>query len=183
MIFKDTTEQNRENVTLQYLTTPQGLTVSNSGSGSQQYSYKVTAVNGQGQTLPSRPAVTISGASNLNSFNNNLDWNDVQGAESYNVFGRRVGQQGLLANVTGSSYTDTGIDNPAEQPPSENSAVRYWLYPLPEDRDYMSIPTLSGMSSKQIFYEGVDYDIINLDKLRFNKLPTLPSTAIKKEEF
>jgi hypothetical protein len=99
--------------------TPTGVAViSNLGAGTFSYGYIVTAVDINGQeSLPSAP-VTIGSLLNIQSNNgtNTVTWNAVSGAQSYNVYrtyptvtvGIATGvQYGFVANVTGTTFTET----------------------------------------------------------------------------
>ena len=172
VIFEDKTGQSRENVKIEYLSLPTNLSVTNGETGTSTYSYRVTAKNSRGETLPTSPQVTISGNSDLSVDANVVSWDAVTGASSYGVYGRTAGNEQLLATVSGgTTYNDDGLDSPSGDFPTKNTAESAYLYPLPDNYDYMSIPTLSGMGSGQILQEGADYEIENMDTIRFNGLP------------
>lgn len=183
VIFEDLNGRDRENVKLRKLNTPTGVDVTNSASGSTTYSYKITAVNSEGETLPSRAAITIEGASDLSTASNTVSWDAVAGADSYNVYGRTPNSEELIANTSLTNYPDNGSVTPNGALPAENTATRYWVYSLPVNRDYMSIPTLSGMNTGTVYSEGTEYDILNLDSIRFNSKPATGSSNLVREKF
>lgn len=107
------------------ITTPTGLSLSRGASlisGTQQYSYKVSAVNAVGETLASS-AQTIQvnkkreeWNTNPQSINSNyainLTWNAVTNATGYNIYGVISGSETYLDHVDGQAvvnYSDYGI--------------------------------------------------------------------------
>lgn len=110
------------------LPTPTGLaaTPGAGGSGSlaaATYRYRVSALNFYGETLATAEVTAVSPASGSVA----LDWNDVSGATSYNIYrGTVAGQTFLLANSLVSAYTDTGAATPGSaQPPSINTTESF----------------------------------------------------------
>jgi hypothetical protein len=96
-----------------YLTTPVDLTATRSATGGTlaagTYYYKVSAVNGAGQTLPSsQVSVTTTGTTSSVV----LTWTAVAGATGYRVYRSTVSgtfnTPALLASPTSATYTDTG---------------------------------------------------------------------------
>jgi len=83
------------------------------------YSYVVAAVGitgGQGTPTAAFTGTIASGIVGSNA----LAWSAVTGAASYNVYGRFPGSYQLIANVTGTSFTDTGAAAPTLAGQSEN---------------------------------------------------------------
>lgn len=82
------------------------------------YAYKVTAVNGGGETVGSATAtVTTSTPTSVAS----LSWAPVAGAIAYRVYGRS-GVLGYLDTVKGTSWTDDGSRSPtSKEPPTTNT--------------------------------------------------------------
>lgn len=84
------------------------------------YSYRVTARNSAGETLPSAAVSAITtGATGMVS----VTWTAVPGATSYSVYGRTAGAELLLATVTDTAYTDTGRTTPAGPLPTANTTA------------------------------------------------------------
>ncbi len=112
------------------LTTPVGLTVTPTGTtGAAHYSYRVSAVNANGETLACVSVAITNGNATLSGTNYNaLAWTAVAGATSYNIYGRKASSDNgigetKLANVITNSYNDTGADTPSTilTPPEGNS--------------------------------------------------------------
>ncbi len=112
------------------LTTPVGLTVTPTGAaGAAHYSYRVAAVNANGETLACVSVAITNGNATLSASNYNaLAWTAVVGATSYNIYGRKASSDNgigetRLANVITNSYNDTGVDTPSTilTPPEGNS--------------------------------------------------------------
>jgi hypothetical protein len=111
------------------ITTPVNLSVTASGStGSTHYSYRVSAYNATGETLACVSVAITNGNATLSASNYNaLDWDDVTSAVGYVIYGRKattdngIGET-RLAQVTTSSYNDTGSDTPSTfiTPPEGN---------------------------------------------------------------
>lgn len=93
---------------------PSGVTASSTNSGgATTYTYQVTAVNPQGETLSSAAITVKNGTLPASGQYNRITIPYVVGAASYNVYGRISGSVGLLANVqetgNGASWTDFGF--------------------------------------------------------------------------
>lgn len=108
-------------VDLPALTTPTGLAVTPSGTGSGT-SYQVTAVNANGETQPCTAVTKSTGSTGTNV----LTWKD-QGDAQFNVYGRIGGSIGLIATVgpftegAQPTYSDLGSISPGAAPPSSNT--------------------------------------------------------------
>ncbi len=108
------------------LSTPGAPTITASGGGgSNNYSYEIAAVSATGGITPASSAGS-SGAVQPNPLDgthyNTIVWGAVTGAVSYNVY-RTAGpmSQGLIANVTGNSYNDTGAAASGSAPSTDTS--------------------------------------------------------------
>ena len=77
-----------------------GLSVTPIGGGSTSYSYKITALTHDGESLPSVAATTAAGAATLDSTHyNTVAWWPVPGARAYRVYGRSSGSEQLLKTI------------------------------------------------------------------------------------
>lgn len=105
------------------LATPAAPTVGNAGTtGTSTYAYRISAIGGGGETLASTEGTTATGNATLNATNyNTLTWPAVAGATSYGVFGRTVGGELRLANVTTTNYNDQGQATPSGALPASNT--------------------------------------------------------------
>jgi hypothetical protein len=75
-------------------------------AGTTTYGYKVTALNGNGESLASTEKTITNGNATLSASNfNALFWDPVPGAASYNVYGRTAASETFLANVPASATT------------------------------------------------------------------------------
>lgn len=99
---------------------PAGIFLATAGTaGSTTYAYRITALNSQGETLPSAEVTIGTGNATLSGTNYvAVNFNRVSGASSYNIYGRTAGGELLLASVpaVGSStytYNDTGSATPS----------------------------------------------------------------------
>lgn len=141
------------------------------------YTYAVSSVTPYGETLCSTELSMGNGASDLSGNNNYLTWYLVSGIDSYNIYGRTSEEFVLLESLTGVTYVnegtytyyDDGSNSGTIAPPEENTAIWSRVYKLPETNYYMSIPTLSGEHTGQILYENIDYEIEDLNKIKFLK--------------
>jgi hypothetical protein len=112
------------------LSTPTGLAVvPQATTGSTRYSYRVSAINGNGETLAQTSVAITNGNATLSATNfNRLTWNAVTSATGYNVYGRKgtadngLGET-LLFTTTALTYDDTGVDTPSTYilPPEGNN--------------------------------------------------------------
>lgn len=110
------------------LTTPTNLTVTPTGTtGSTAYSYRVSAINAQGETLACTAVAITNGNATLDATNYNaLAWTAVTGATGYNIWGRKASGVGwtYMSTVYGVvAYNDKGQDDPIEtvKPPEGNN--------------------------------------------------------------
>lgn len=99
------------------LSTPTNLSVNATGTtGSEDYSYRITAFNDAGETLACTAVSISDGNATLSATNYNaLDWDNVTGAEGYNVYGRTADGLGetYLTTVYESEYDDKGARTPS----------------------------------------------------------------------
>lgn len=99
------------------ISTPSNLAVSAQGTtGSEDYSYRVSAFNDAGETLATSAVSISNGNATLSSTNyNQLTWDDVTNAEGYNVYGRSADGLGetYLTTVYESEYDDKGARTPS----------------------------------------------------------------------
>lgn len=89
-----------------------------------EYSYRVTAVNTNGETLAFaavQETTLATGAGDENTIT--VKWLEVTGATSYKVYGRTEGDEQYLATVAAPTleYEDTGAETPSGEPPSINT--------------------------------------------------------------
>ena len=109
--------------TISFATTilpPTGLVSSTSGSGSTNYSYVVTSVDGNGQeSLPSAP-LAVNNAVNIGATAGtiNLTWNPAAGAIAYNVYKAELVTgapvpagvaYGFVSSPPGNNFNDSNI--------------------------------------------------------------------------
>jgi len=104
----------------QALAIPQNLTLTYNAAGSlapDTYYYGVTAVHPAGESLRSERAslkITATGSIDLN-------WDSVEGATSYRVYGRDGYAWYFIAEVTSTSFNDDGSITPTTQKPPETA--------------------------------------------------------------
>ena len=91
-----------------------------SGTCTTTYSYQVSCLGDLNTTTMPSAVVTASNASTLSGSNYNaINWTAGPYCfGGYNVYGRISGSIGLLATVSGTSYTDTGAATPGAAPPT-----------------------------------------------------------------
>jgi hypothetical protein len=98
------------------------------------YYYVVTALNSQGQTLPSAEGSILTG-SGTNTNTVTVNWTAVPGATGYKIYGRAKGAELLLATVGNvTTYTDTGSVTPSGPLPTSNTTV-----PLTDQRGFSRV--------------------------------------------
>lgn len=110
---------------------PHSLTASSSSTGgsfpSGSYYYQVTALTANGETTGS-PEVSATVPSHSTTGSVSLSWSSVTGATGYNVYrssfsGGESISPALVASVTKTSYTDTGVALSAGAVPASNTAT------------------------------------------------------------
>jgi hypothetical protein len=108
------------------LVTPTGLTVVPQGTtGATTRSYRVSAVNQQGETLACAAVQITNSNATLSSTNfNRITWTG-QNATYYKVYGRTAGSELLLATVQAptTTYDDKGTATPSGALPASNTAT------------------------------------------------------------
>lgn len=107
------------------LATPTGLTITVTGTaGTTTYGYRVSAINGLGETLACAEVTITTGNATLSGTNYNaLAWTAVTGASGYKVYGRTAAGELYMATVTTNSYNDTGAVTPAGALPAASTAL------------------------------------------------------------
>lgn len=114
------------NLDLNSLATPAGagIVVTPTGTaGSTPYGYRISAINGNGETLASTTATTTTGNANLSATNyNRISWGVVPGATGYKVYGRS-GTEAYMVTVNAPTlmYDDTGAASPSGLLPTTNT--------------------------------------------------------------
>lgn len=105
-------------VTLETPSPSQGISGTSGGSlPAGTYGYKVTAVGPHGESAPSAELVASIGGAFSSRIG--VQWNAIDGATSYRVFGRTAGGPwGCIGSVTGAFFMDTGDVSPGEAPPA-----------------------------------------------------------------
>jgi len=118
--------------------TPQGVT------GATSYSYKVTALDVDGESMGSTAGTTTTGNATLNGSNfNRLTWTTVAGAVYYAIYGRISGSWLYINTVAAptTTFDDTGTATIAVPPPSTNTTCRQFKLKyrvgLPNEQTYM----------------------------------------------
>jgi len=114
------------NLTLGSLLTPSGVAVTPVGTaGSTTRGYRVSAINGNGETLASATVTTSTSNATLTTTNYNLiTWSAVAGATGYKIYGRTSGSELYMATVDVPTlyYADTGtVVTPAGALPTTNT--------------------------------------------------------------
>lgn len=92
------------------------ITTGGTLTGGVTYGYKVTALNGAGETLPS-PEVQLAVPAGTNTNQVALRCDPVIGATGYNWYGRTAGGPWLKMATTGNAFNDNGSITPAGSPP------------------------------------------------------------------
>lgn len=119
--------------------------------GSTAYTYKVTAIDANGETEVSTGTATATGAATLNGTNTNIvTWTKVTGATGYKIYRTAssgspstTGLVGTVGDVA--TFTDTGIAA-TDSPPSTNTTGN-----LPDDLYEANILLASYYLSGQFF--------------------------------
>lgn len=133
------------------------------------YNYKITALDVHGETLPSDSLLIISGQTDLYSNYNSITWEAVSGVSSYNIYGRELNNYYYITNTTNTYFTDDGTIavNSGITLPTSNTTIQSYIYPLPNDYAYLTIPVLSGINTDNVLLEGTDYEVHDLHYIRF----------------
>ena len=112
------------NTDTEYLSAPSGLVATGSTTGgtlaAATYYYKVTALNGSGETTGSTEvSVTTTGTTSSVA----LTWTAVPGATSYRIYrGTAAASENVYYTSTSNSFTDTGAANTGGTVPVSNTA-------------------------------------------------------------
>lgn len=111
-------------ITFPYLATPSPTATATATGGSLAsgtHSYRMTALNEIGETMPSTAvAVAVTGATSQIT----LTWSAVSTATSYAIYGRTSGSEQLLATASAgaTTWTDTGSGTPSGALPTASTA-------------------------------------------------------------
>jgi hypothetical protein len=108
---------------IESLPSPGGVSVTPIGTaGGTTYGYRISAVNYAGETLASSTVTTSTGNAVLSSTNfNRVEWDPVQFATSYKIYGRTSGSELLITTVTDYYFDDFGSLSPSGALPTTNS--------------------------------------------------------------
>jgi hypothetical protein len=163
------------NLTLNQLSTPANITVTPVGTaGTTTYGYRVSAINGNGETLASATIETTTGNATLDTTNyNRILWDAVAGATGYKVYGRTSGSELLMTTVNSPTlyYNDTGADTPSGDLPSANTTGGNITYPSaygPKRSIILTasgatIPTTGGAAQTKVDGTNHTYYVLDFD--------------------
>jgi hypothetical protein len=157
------------------LPTPTGLVAVGSGSGgtlaSATYYYKVTALNGSGETVGSSEASYVATGSTSSI---SLSWTAVPGATSYKIYrGTTTGAENHYFVSTVASFVDTGSSaGTAGAIPVSNTAVGPGILVAGDLSTYVGYNLLSGGTEtyNDASFQAVLSAITNLDNNFFLSL-------------
>lgn len=168
-MFEDPAGTSRQTTFKEFLQTPNNVVLSGAslGTGTNVYSYRISAVNTLGESLASQE-VFITGRALNTAYPITITWSAVPGATGYNVYGRGIRSQSLIATTANTTYTDstTIFSDSNKKPVSSNTAISSYLLPLNPGKVYLSIPTLLE-NDETVLTEGIDYEIVNYNSIRF----------------
>lgn len=175
---------NDKNVEIERFSAPVIISGGNSFPSSDNviYNYKITALDANGETLPSDSVIIISGHNNLSTNNNYISWNSISGINSYNIYGRRQNEYFYITNTTNNYFYDNGsiAVNTEKSLPTQNTTISNYLYKIPNDFCYLTMPVLSGVTTNLVLNEQTDYIIHNLHFLKFFGKPQLNQPNFKE---
>ncbi|MDE2469292.1 MAG: hypothetical protein KGL35_11250, partial [Bradyrhizobium sp.] len=124
------------------------------------YTYTVTATNAQGETIASTStSITLAATGGVT-----VSWTAVAGASGYRVYGRISGSLGLLASVSGLTYTDSGSATPGIASPAVNSTGTL---------QYPCVITVAGVNHPLFHITGLTIAPNNFTLQGVNGQPTL----------
>lgn len=125
--------------------TPQGTT------GTTSYSYRISAIDADGETLASAAGTTATGNAALTSGNfNRVTWAAVARATGYRVYGRVAAGELLIATLgLVTTYDDTGTVTPAGALPATDTTGFHALADL-YPGEHFPIP----LAGKVIYAKG-----------------------------
>lgn len=89
------------------LPTPTGVAVTPTGSGATTYSYKVTALTNEGETVVSAAVTCVNGTLGTGGRLNTITLFPVVGASGYKIYGRTSGSELLMKTLTLAEVGDT----------------------------------------------------------------------------
>lgn len=106
-----------------------GVTRTGGSAGTYTFSYKVTSVSDNGESMPSAASTATADVDELtSSIYMTIGWGVVTGAVGYNVYGRKGGQWYFMAYVDGNgsvSWIDDGSITPEPMfPPPEGDSTQ-----------------------------------------------------------
>lgn len=112
------------------LATPAAPTLTPSTTGGTlaagtTYNYRVAAVDADGKQTLAGPQAASNATTTGTTSSIAISWTAVTGAASYNVYGRVAAGELLLANVAGTTYTDTGAITPSGALPAADTTGTY----------------------------------------------------------
>lgn len=166
------------------LASPTGVLATPSTSGGTlaagTYGYRVSAVNGTGETLASTEVTAVTTGATGSVL---VSWTPVPASSSYKVYGRTAGSELLLATVSNSSagvyfgnvtYTDTGAATPSGALPASNTtqnsstgaiiaavnAINSWLVPWCSSNGYLcaDLRTITADQATGFYPVGGSWD-------------------------
>jgi hypothetical protein len=93
------------------LGTPPVVTATATGGSGTTYSYRVSALTLDGETLASTAATCSGGATLSGSVYNDITWHPMVGARGYKIYGRASGSEQLLKTLTFTDFHARGVSS------------------------------------------------------------------------
>jgi len=131
-------------------------------AGANNYFYKITSLNSEGESLASEEVFVSSG-----EFPVTLTWPEVEGAVSYNLYGRNLNNYHFIGNVETEEFVDDGLTAPDTQisPPKVPTAIDEYLFTPSNPFIYLFIPTLETENG-EVLNIGENYFLDDFKKIR-----------------
>lgn len=144
-------------------------------AGSENYNYAVTALDSNGVETPiSNIKVVTNAPDTLNGTDNvRITWNTINGAVSYNVYGRTLSNLDKIGNTTNTLFFDQGQSLIPATPPTSNETVWYYLVDIPLDYSFFNINYIGDLVI------GTDFLIESFRKIRITNLSVFEDTHKK----
>lgn len=135
-------------------------------AGTEEYTYGVTAVDSLGNettisdyTVDATSPNTLSGSDYVK-----IRWVRSDGAVSYNIYGRTIGNLSKIGSTTNNYFNDTGQALISAVPPKYNNTIYRYSYNLPFDYYIFNLNS----------FGNYEYDIdFTLDKFKTLKITNL----------
>lgn len=147
------------------LEVPKNIRLVQKDPGSNSLFYTVTAINSNGETTAAKEFLVTGAGTSVE-----IEWDAVEGAKSYNIYGRSTRNHNFIGTSATNSFIDintASAEDTSKTSPAENTAIKYAVLSLSNTNYFIKAPTLLDTFNKSYLHNR-DYKLFNGNELHLD---------------